>query len=338
MDEKIAELQSLFQKELDLAQSSSDLEELRLRYFGKKGAIQALMQELKSVDPAQRPKVGQKINLAKQSFLSEIDQKKNFFIASEVASQMEAEKLDVTLPGKKPPKGQAHPITAFMDKLIDIFNSMGFSVALGPQIEEEHYNFTGLNFAQDHPARDMQDTFWLSDSFLLRTHTSNVQLRALKNHSPPIRMIAPGKVYRNEDVSVRSHVLFHQIEGFYVDKGVSLADLLSTLKLFFKKLFGDVEVRFRPSYFPFVEPGLEADVTCLICKGSGCRICKDTGWLEVLGAGMIHPEVLKNGGIDPEEYSGYAWGLGVERLLMILSKVSDIRLFLENDVRFLRQF
>lgn len=338
MDEKIGELQSHFQTELDKALTSSEIEELRVRFLGKKGPLQQLMQELRHVSPEKKPEAGQKINQAKQALLAEIEAKKEALILDELKVQMEREKIDVTLPGREPPRGRAHPINAFMDELVSIFESMGFSVAQGPQIEEERYNFSALNFEDDHPARDMQDTFWLSGSHLLRTHTSNIQARMLEGLKPPLRMIAPGKVYRNEDVSVRSHVLFHQIDGFYVDENVSMTDLLSTLKQFFHKLFGSVEARFRPSYFPFVEPGVEADVTCLICKGSGCRICKYTGWLEVLGAGMIHPNVLKEAGIDPEKYSGFAWGLGVERLLMILKGVQDIRAFMENDVRFLRQF
>ena len=216
---------------------------------------------------------------------------------------------------------------------------MGFSVQLGPDVDTDFYNFEGLNFALDHPARDMQDTFYLTTDLLLRTHTSNVQVHTMEKYEPPIRIIAPGRCFRNEDISARSHVFFHQVEGFYIDKGVTFADLFSTMDEFLEKLLGEkVETRYRPSYFPFVEPGLEVDVRCISCKGSGCRICKHTGWLEILGAGMVHPNVLKMGNIDPEKYSGYAWGMGIERLTMLLNDIRDIRLFTENDIRFLTQF
>lgn len=226
-----------------------------------------------------------------------------------------------------------------LDEAIDILVGMGFSVQYGPDIETDYYNFEALNFAKDHPARDMHDTFYITSNILLRTHTSNTQVRVMETATPPIRVIAPGKCYRNEDVSARSHVLFHQIEGLYIDKEVTFADLLATLEEFFSKLLKqEVKMRYRPSFFPFVEPGMEVDVHCIVCGGSGCSVCKHTGWLEVAGAGMVHPEVLKSGGIDPEEYSGYAWGFGIERLAMLRYSIPDIRLFMENHLRFLQQF
>jgi phenylalanyl-tRNA synthetase alpha chain len=226
-----------------------------------------------------------------------------------------------------------------MDEMIDILVSMGFSVQYGPDVDTEWYNFEALNFPPDHPARDMQDTFYIAPNVLLRTHTSNTQVRVMEAHKPPIRVMMPGRVYRNEAITARSHVFFHQVEGLYIDKGVTFADLMATMHEFIGKLFNaDVETRFRPSYFPFVEPGMEVDLRCLSCKGTGCNLCKHTGWLEIAGAGMVHPEVLKNGAIDPEEYTGYAWGMGVERLAMLKHGIKDIRLFTENDLRFVKQF
>lgn len=337
MDELIQELKKRFDDELIAAQTTSSLEALKVRYLGKKGPVQELIMHLKTVAPEERPLFGKRVNELKQLFKTQIEQNAEALEAEELERQLEKEVIDVTLPSRLSREGGAHPITAFIDRATRAFSSMGFSVALGPEVELEYYNFTGLNFAEDHPARDMQDTFWVTGEKLLRTHTTNIQLRAMERGELPLRMIAPGKVFRNEDVSARSHVLFHQIDGFYIDKGVAFTDLISTLKLFLAKFFKTAKSRFRPSYFPFVEPGLEADIECLLCSGSGCKICKGTGWLEILGAGMIHPNVLENAGIDPTVYSGFAFGMGIERLLMILSKTPDIRLFLENDMRFLRQ-
>lgn len=337
MDELIEQLKKRFDDDLAKAESTAALDELRTRYLGKKGPVQELMVHLKTAAPEERPLFGKQINELKCALKAKIEQNAGAFAAAELEKRLAEEVIDITLPSRKAREGGAHPISAFIDRACAIFSSMGFSIALGPEVELEYYNFTGLNFAEDHPARDMQDTFWITGEKLLRTHTTNIQLRAMEAGELPLRMIAPGRVFRNEDVSARSHVLFHQIDGFYIDKDVSFTDLISTLKLFLQRLFGEVKTRFRPSYFPFVEPGLEADIECLLCQGSGCRICKGTGWLEILGAGMIHPNVLENGGIDPEKYSGFAFGMGIERLLMILRKVPDIRLFLENDLRFLSQ-
>jgi phenylalanyl-tRNA synthetase alpha chain len=230
-------------------------------------------------------------------------------------------------------------VTKMMDKMIEVLISMGFSVQYGPDLESDYYNFEALNFEPDHPARDMQDTFYVSEDKLLRTHTSNVQGRVIEKYNPPIRVVAPGRCFRNETVSARSHVFFHQIEGFYIDENVTFADLLATMDEFWSKVFQQkIKTRYRPSYFPFVEPGMEGDISCIICEGKGCRICKNSGWLEVFGAGMIHPNVLKAGNVDPEKYSGYAWGLGIERLAMLYYGIKDIRLFTQNDMRFLSQF
>ncbi len=339
LHEQIGELRSLFMSELKEASHSKDLENLKVKYLGKKGPIQGLMISLKNCTPDERPQFGKIINDLKEELVAHCDNSLARVKQSEQNERLKTEWLDATLPGRREHQGRLHPITQSMNKIIDILIGMGFSVQLGPDVDTDYYNFEGLNFAPDHPARDMQDTFYLSTDLLLRTHTSNVQVHAMENFSPPIRVIAPGRCFRNEDISARSHVFFHQVEGFYIDKHVTFADLFSTMDEFLSKLLGEkVQTRYRPSYFPFVEPGLEVDVNCISCKGTGCRICKHTGWLEILGAGMIHPNVLKRGGIDPEQYSGYAWGMGVERLTMLLNDIRDIRLFTENDLRFLEQF
>ncbi|MBI5272894.1 MAG: phenylalanine--tRNA ligase subunit alpha [Chlamydiia bacterium] len=337
--EKITSLRSQFICELREAVSSKDLEALKVKYLGKKGPIQALMLELKHASPEERPQAGKLINDLKEEFLSHCDHSLHRVKQREMAAAFQQEWLDATLPGRKQFLGRAHPISQMLQRILDILIGMGFSVQLGPDVDTDYYNFEGLNFAADHPARDMQDTFYLGKNRLLRTHTSNVQVHAMEKFKPPIRIAAPGRAFRNEDISARSHVFFHQIEGFYIDKHVTFADLLSTMEEFLHKLLGaEVKTRFRPSYFPFVEPGMEVDVHCTACKGSGCRLCKHTGWLEILGAGMIHPNVLMKGRIDPEEYSGYAWGMGLERLAILQYDIPDIRLFTENDMRFLSQF
>lgn len=337
----IGELRSHFMSELKGVAHSKDLENLKVKYLGKKGPLQGLMLELKHCTPEERPQFGKIINDLKEELVLHCEHSLARLKQDELSERLTQEWLDVTLPGRRSHPGCLHPITQAMNRIVNILIGMGFSVQLGPDVDSDYYNFGGLNFAPDHPARDMHDTFFLSldRSLLLRTHTSNVQVHAMERHTPPIRVIAPGRCFRNEDISARSHVFFHQVEGFYIDRDVTFADLFSTMDELLSKLFGEkVQTRYRPSYFPFVEPGLEVDVRCIACKGSGCRICKHTGWLEILGAGMIHPKVLRNGNIDPELYSGYAWGMGVERLTMLLNDIKDIRLFTENDLRFLEQF
>ncbi len=341
LHEQIGELRSHFLSDLKEASHSKDLENLKVKYLGKKGPIQALMLELKNCNSTERPLFGKLINDLKEELLSHCDHSLARLKQTELNDRLKEEWLDATLPGRASHKGRLHPITQVLNRVVDILIGMGFSVQLGPDVDTDYYNFEGLNFAADHPARDMQDTFYLAEqeSLLLRTHTSNVQVHAMENLAPPIRIIAPGRCFRNEDISARSHVFFHQVEGFYIDRNVTFADLFATMDEFLSKLLGEkVETRYRPSYFPFVEPGLEVDVKCISCKGSGCRICKHTGWLEILGAGMVHPNVLKKGNIDPEVYSGYAWGMGIERLTMLLHDIKDIRLFTNNDLRFLEQF
>jgi phenylalanyl-tRNA synthetase alpha chain len=339
MDQHIRSLHEEFSQELKQAKSSADLENMRVRYLGKKGPVQELMKELKTATADKRRELGKEINDLKEALTIALEGAQKDVSEKELHQQLIDEVLDVTLPGKRRFPGRKHPVTEAMDEILGILVGMGFSVQYGPDIDTDYYNFEALNFAEGHPARDMQDTFYITSNILLRTHTSNVQVHVMEQQKPPIRIVAPGKAYRNETITARSHVFFHQIEGIYIDKGVTFADLLATLKELYRKLFHpDIQVRYRPSYFPFVEPGMEVDISCLNCDSQGCNLCKHTGWLEVAGAGMVHPEVLKSGDIDPEVYTGYAWGMGVERLLMLKRGVKDIRHFVENDLRLLRQF
>lgn len=332
-------LQQQFEHALLECKTAKDIEEVKLRYLGKKGIIQQEMQKLKEVSFEERPALGAKVNSLKEYIESKVHQFLERIVAVEREQQMSKEKIDITLPGRKRFLGSKHPINTTIDEVLRILKDLGFSIQVGPQIETEYYNFEVLNFAPDHPAKDMQDTFYLEPGVLLRTHTSNVQGRVMERTAPPIRIACPGRCFRNEEVSARSHCFFHQIEALYVDQGVSMQDLFSTFREFVQRLFkrDDLEVRFRPSYFPFVEPGSECDATCLVCNGKGCQLCKYSGWLEICGAGMVHPQVLRNVGIDPEKYQGYAWGMGVERLIMLRHSIKDIRLFSENDMRFLQQ-
>lgn len=339
MQQSIEELREQFLQQLNQAKSTQDLEHVKVRFLGKKGPIQQLMQMLRDVEPAQRPLVGKQINDLKEFMTSQCEQLEVELTAREEQQQLAHETLDVTLPGRRRYGGRKHPLTQAMDRIIAILVGLGFSVQYGPDVDTDYYNFEVLNFPPDHPARDMQDTFYISPHVLLRTHTSNIQARVMEMNKPPIRIIAPGKVYRNETITARSHVFFHQVEAVYIDKHVTFADLFATLDDFLSKLFKqNIATRYRPSYFPFVEPGVEVDISCLVCQGKGCSLCKHSGWVEVAGAGMIHPEVLRNGGIDAEQYTGFAWGMGLERLVMMLRGIQDIRLFTENDLRFLNQF
>jgi phenylalanyl-tRNA synthetase alpha chain len=339
VQQSIEDLRQQFLQQLSQVKNTHDLEGVKVKFLGKKGPIQQLMQMLRDVAPDQRPVVGKQINDLKEFMTAECEQLGVELIAREEQQQLAQEALDITLPGRRRYSGNKHPLTQTMDQIIAILTGLGFSVQYGPDIDTDYYNFEVLNFPPDHPARDMQDTFYVSPHILLRTHTSNIQARVMEMNKPPIRIIAPGKVYRNETITARSHVFFHQVEAVYIDKNVSFSDLFATLDDFLSKLFKqDIATRYRPSYFPFVEPGVEVDISCLVCQGKGCPLCKYSGWVEVAGAGMIHPEVLRNGGIDPEQYSGFAWGMGLERLVMMLRGIQDIRLFTENDMRFLKQF
>ncbi len=339
MQDQVNTLRAQFRGDLAKVLNVQEVDQLKTKYLGRKGPVQALMLNLRDVATEQRPLLGKLINELKQELEHLCEEAFNGFHQAELAKKLDAERIDVTLPGRRRLVGRSHPVMAMMEEVLEVLRAMGFCVQLGPDIDSDYYNFEGLNFPDDHPARDMQDTFYLTSRYLLRTHTSNTQLRVMEAHSPPLRVAMPGTVYRNEEVSSRSHVFFHQIEGLYIDRGVSFADLLTTMEELWANLFKKkLQMRFRPSFFPFTEPGVEVDLQCTACGGSGCRLCKFSGWLEICGAGMVHPEVLKNGGVDPEEFSGYAWGMGVERLAMLRWGIKDIRQFPNNDMRFLSQF
>jgi phenylalanyl-tRNA synthetase alpha chain len=332
-------LRDQFQSDKQSCTSSRDVDHMRVEYLGKKGKLAALMADLRHASPEQRPLIGQSINTLKQEIELEIDALAQYFEKSELQAKLQKESLDVSLPGNERFMGHEHVINKVLNEVVSILKEMGFSVQYGPDIESDYYNFEALNFPKDHPARDMQDTFYLQPDVLLRTHTSNTQVRIMQSTQPPIRIISPGKCYRNEDISKRSHVSFHQVEAMYIDRHVNFGDMLSCLEELFAKLFQkQLKLRVRPSFFPFVEPGAEIDICCFACEGQGCSLCKKTGWLEVAGAGMIHPEVLKAGGIDPEEFLGYAWAIGVERIALLRYGIPDIRLFMENRLNFLEQF
>jgi phenylalanyl-tRNA synthetase alpha chain len=316
---------------------AAQVEEFRIKYLGTKGLLKNLMGELKHVPVEQKKEAGQLLNEFKQAVEAKYESLKE----SSGGAAVVTTRIDTSLPGDDFPIGSRHPVTLMRNQIVSIFQRLGFAVAEGPEIEDDWHNFGALNLPAHHPARDMQDTFYIQQNpdWVLRTHTSSVQIREMEKGKLPIRMLMPGRVFRNETVSARSHCFFHQIEGLYIDQNVSFADLKQTLYYFVKEMYGPtVNVRFRPSYFPFTEPSAEMDVSCFICGGSGCHVCKKTGWVEILGCGMVHPNVLSNCGIDPEAYNGFAFGLGVERPAMLKYGVNDLRLFSENDIRFLKQF
>jgi phenylalanyl-tRNA synthetase alpha chain len=320
------------------AADESSLEQFRIRFLGVKGLVKSIMGEMKNVPVDQKKSFGQILNAFKVLAEEKYETEKAKISSTSTGSAVD---IDITLPGTSFSLGSRHPVTLMKNQIVQIFERLSFTVAEGPEIEDDWHNFTALNLDEHHPARDMQDTFYLSTdpAILLRTHTSNVQIREMERQKPPIRIICPGRVYRNETISARSHCFFHQVEGLYIDEQVSFADLKQTLYFFVQEMFGEeVKVRFRPSYFPFTEPSAEMDISCMLCKGKGCAVCKRTGWLEILGCGMVHPNVLKNCGIDPEKYTGFAFGMGVERPALLKYGITDIRLLSENDVRFLRQF
>lgn len=320
------------------AANADEVEHFRTRFLGTKGIIKALMGEMKNIAPDQKKDFGQVMNGFKVFTEEKYEALQSGL--GHTSNGSEPSK-DISLPGDPLSTGGRHPVTLMRNRIVAIFQRLGFAVAEGPEIEDDFHNFTALNIAENHPARDMQDTFYLSQNpdWLLRTHTSNIQIREMEKGKLPIRIICPGRVYRNETVSARSHCFFHQVEGLYIDENVSFADLKQTLYFFVQEMFGkDVKVRFRPSYFPFTEPSAEMDISCMLCNGSGCSVCKRTGWLEILGCGMVHPNVLENCGIDSTKYTGFAFGMGVERPALLKYGINDIRLFSENDVRFLQQF
>ena len=336
MEEKVKALQH--EVESFLVKSKEDLENFRLKFISKKGSVSALFDDLKSALPEEKRKLGKVVNDLKQLTESKF---KTFQESIENLTSSDQEGMDLSLPVIPNKTGNLHPLNLTRYRIIEIFERLGFNVSDGPEIEDDWHNFTALNFPENHPAREMQDTFFIerNPDVLLRTHTSNVQVRLMKNQKPPIRSIMPGRVYRNEAISARAHCFFHQVEGLYIDKNVGFSDLKQTLYHFAKEMFGkDTKIRLRPSYFPFTEPSAEIDISCLICHGKGCNVCKYSGWVEIAGSGMVHPNVLRNGGIDPEEFTGFAFGMGIERITMLRYSINDLRLFSENDVRFLRQF
>ena len=317
----------------------SNIEEIRVKYLGKKGELTAILKQMGGLSPEERPKMGQLVNEAKQELEALITEKKEALKALAVEKKLKEEAIDITLPAKELKTGKLHPLNSVLDDMINIFQSMGFDVVDGPEVETDHYNFECLNVPADHPARDMQDTFYLAENLLLRTQTSAAQIRTMETRKPPIRVICPGRVFRADEVDATHSPVFHQIEGLVVDKGITMCDLKGVLEQFAHEIYGkDTNVKFRPSFFPFTEPSVEVDVTCSECGGKGCRVCKGSGWIEILGAGMVHPNVLRSCGIDPDEYSGFAFGIGLDRLTTTRYKISDIRLLFENDKRFLEQF
>lgn len=336
-----AEIESVKQAALaaiDAADSVQQLGEVRVRFLGKSGELTSLMKGLGALSKEERPEMGKVLNVARTEIEAALEHKLAAAEEREKQARLSAEAVDVTLPGKRPARGTLHPITQVREDIVRVFLGMGFEVAEGPEIESDLYNFQLLNVPKDHPARDMQDTFYVNDSFVLRTHTSPMQARMMTTKKPPIRVVIPGRVYRSDDDASHSPI-FHQIEGLAVDKYITMGDLEGCLTAFAQQMFSkDTEIRLRPSYFPFTEPSVEVDVTCAICGGKGCRVCKGTGWVEILGAGIVNPAVLEMCGIDSKEYSGFAFGLGLERIAMIKYGIPNIKLFYENDVRFLKQF
>ncbi len=338
MKDRLEQMLSAGRTALEEAASEAVLQEVKVRFLGKKGELTAIMKGMGGLSVEERPLVGALANRVKDDLEALFSRRLVLLRQAEITRKLAQERIDVSLPGRFRPAGSKHPITLVTEEICKIFSSLGFGVAEGPEIEKDFYNFEALNFPQDHPARDMQDTFFVSDDVLLRTHTSPVQVRTMLKHAPPVRVVAPGTVYRR-DSDITHSPMFHQVEGFLVDRNITFGDLKGTLVAFISQFFGPgVGVRFRPSFFPFTEPSAEVDIQCVICGGKGCRVCKNSGWLEILGSGMIDPEVFRAVNYDPEKYSGFAFGMGVERIAMLKYGVGDLRLFFENDVRFLRQF
>lgn len=338
MKEKLESLKQTAVAELAGVTTEESLHELRVKYLGKKGMLTSIMKGLGALSPDERPVIGQMANVVKTELEEQVERVLQEIRVREKEEKLRSERLDVTLPGRRRPLGTKHPISLVIEELCDIFAGLGFKVAEGPEIEMDYYNFEALNIPKDHPARDMQDTFFINDSVVLRTHTSPVQIRTMLKQAPPVRIIAPGTVYRCDSDATHSP-MFHQIEGLLVDKGITFGDLKGILTIFVNQYFGaGTGVRLRPSFFPFTEPSAEVDIACVMCKGKGCRICKNTGWLEILGAGMVDPEVYRHVSYDAEHYSGFAFGMGIERIAMLRYGISDMRLLFENDLRFLSQF
>lgn len=339
MKQQLQNIELMAKAELEKLSDIAELDNLRIKILGKKGELTAILKQMSSLSAEERPVIGQLANKVRQDIESAIAEKSALIKAEMAEKKLQDEKIDVTLPSKKSAVGKLHPINAVLNEVKEIFLGMGFDIAEGPEVEYDYYNFEALNLPPDHPARDTQDTFYVTDNILLRTQTSGVQVHVMENQKPPIRIIAPGRVYRSDAVDATHSPIFHQIEALVVDKGITMADLVGTLDMLMKRLYGDdCKIRLRPHHFPFTEPSAEVDVLCFNCAGKGCSMCKGEGYVELLGAGMVHPKVLKNCGIDPEVYSGFAFGLGLERIVMRKYGINDMRLLYENDMRFLEQF
>ena len=339
MKEEIAKIKENASKEIEASKSEKDLQEQKVKYLGKKGELTVVLRGMGKLAPEERPQIGSLVNQIRDELESLIQKKEKEFKQQELQRKLETEKIDVTEPSKKINLGSIHPITQIINEVEEIFLGMGYQIADGPEVEKAIYNFDKLNTPPDHPARDIQDTFYITEDILLRSQTSPVQARVMEKQKPPIKIICPGAVYRSDSVDATHSPVFHQIEGLVIDKNIAMTDLKGTLEMFAKKCLGEnTKIRFRPHHFPFTEPSAEADVSCFVCGGKGCRVCKQEGWIELLGCGMVHPNVLKNCGIDPEEYSGFAFGFGVERIAMAKFGIEDMRLLYENDIRFLKQF
>ncbi len=338
--EKLKELEEETRRSIKNAKSLEDLKEVKVRALGKKGSLTAFLRSLGSVSPEERPVIGKQANILREELEQAFKLREQHLRDMQKEGQWEKERIDVTLPGRPVQLGQKHPLTMILEEIKEIFIGLGFQVAHGPDIESDYYNFEALNIPAEHPARDMQDSYYITEQYLLRTHTSPVQIRTMEQLAPklPVRIIAPGKVFRRDDDATHSP-MFHQVEGLAVDSDISFSDLKGTLLLFVREMFGsEQKIRLRPSFFPFTEPSAEVDISCIMCDGKGCRVCSDTGWLEILGAGMVHPRVLEGSGYNPREVTGFAFGMGVERIAMLKYGIGDLRLFFSNDLRFLKQF
>ncbi len=339
MKDQLNNIKIQAEKELTSITSIQELENLRVKYLGKKGELTSVLRGMGALSAEERPVTGQLANEIRAFLENRIDSARDELVKNERGLKLEKEVIDVTIPGKRKMLGRKHPLTIALDEIKDVFLGMGYEIAEGPEIELDYYNFEALNIPKNHPARDVQDTFYINDNIVLRTQTSPVQIRVMESKKPPIKIICPGRVYRSDEVDATHSPIFHQVEGLVVDKGVTMGDLIGTLQVFAKALFGEnSKIRLRPHHFPFTEPSAEVDVSCWSCGGTGCRVCKNEGWIEILGAGMVHPKVLETCGIDPEVYSGFAFGLGVERTAMGRLNIDDMRLLYENDIRFLKQF
>ncbi|WP_066872886.1 phenylalanine--tRNA ligase subunit alpha [Clostridium mediterraneense] len=339
MQEKLQAIENIALEELKAAKDSTAIEAIRVKYLGKKGELTAILRGMKDLSKEERPVVGKLANEVREKIEKELDLVLTEIKNKEKNDRLNSEVIDISMPGKKNLIGKKHPLELTLDHMKEIFISMGFSVEEGPEVEKDYYNFEALNIPKDHPARSEQDTFYINDSLVLRTQTSPVQVRVMEKQAPPIKMISPGKVFRSDAVDATHSPIFYQMEGLVIDKNITFADLKGTLELFAQKMFGDkVQTKFRPHHFPFTEPSAEMDATCFVCKGEGCKVCKGEGWIELLGCGMVHPDVLRNCGIDPEVYSGFAFGFGVDRMVMLKYGIDDIRLLYESDMRFLNQF